>query len=149
MSATKILCFDPGKSTGWACLTVEDRQITLGEFGVSKDMTLSDVAHHFKEADIVVYEGFWIDPKLAEKGFLNYDEMPAPQVIGTIQTLAKQNGIEHVAKQSASLKPPAYGFAGMKYQKGRKNMHSQDAIAHGVYYAVKNLRAHPVRKTLL
>ncbi len=145
MSATRILSFDPGKSTGWARLTVDNRQITLGEFGVSRDMTLSDVAHFFKEADVVVYEGFWVDPKLAAAGHLNYDEMPAPQVIGTIVTLAKQNQISHVVKQNASLKPPAYGFAGMIYVKGKKNMHAQDAIAHGVYYAVKNLRAHPVR----
>lgn len=146
MSATRILSFDPGKATGWANLTVDNRQISLGEFGVSKDMTLSDVAHHFKNADVVVYEGFWIDPKLAQAGFLNYDEMPAPQVIGTIRTLAKQYGIEHVVKQNASLKPPAYGFCGMKYQKGRKNMHSQDAIAHGVYYAVTKLQARPLQQ---
>jgi len=148
VTSTKILGLDPGKSTGWGRITVENRQISLGEFGVSKDMTLSDIAHHFADVDIVVYEGFWIDPKLAQAGFLNYDEMLAPQVIGTIKTLAKQHGIQHVEKQNASLKPPAYGFAGMKYVRGKKNMHAQDAIAHAVYYAVKKLQARPVRASV-
>lgn len=146
MSVTRILSFDPGKATGWAELTVENREIALGEFGVSNDMTLTDVEHRFEKADVIVYEGFWLRPAVARAGSLDYDEMPAPQVIGVIKRLAKQYGIEHVEKQSAALKPPAYGFSGMKYQKGRKNMHSQDAIAHGVYYAVKKLRANPIRK---
>jgi len=145
---TKILSFDPGKHTGWATLTVEDKKITLGEFGVTDDMTLREVEHLFKDTDVVVYEGFWIRPEVAAAGHLNYDEMPAPQVIGVINSLASRYSIERVEKQSASLKPPAYGFAGMKYVKGRKGKHAQDAIAHGVYFAVKKLLAHPVRTLL-
>jgi hypothetical protein len=144
MMPIKILGLDPGKSTGWGMITVENRKIQLGLFGVTKDMTLREIDQHFREADVVVYEGFWINPKMAAKGDFNWDQMPAPQVIGVILRVCAEMEISRVEKQSSSVKPAAYGFAGMKYRKGMNGMHAQDAIAHACYYAVKKLLARPV-----
>lgn len=139
----RILGIDPGKSTGYGSISVVERKISLGEFGVTKDMTLVEIAPHIEAADIVVYEGFWIRPDLAQKGNFNWQSLPAEQVIGALLTLCKLYRKEAV-KQQPSQRVPGYSFAGMTYKKGKKGTHWQDAMAHAVFYAVQKLHASPV-----
>ena len=140
----KLIGIDPGKTTGWATITVEDKKIALGLFGVTKDQTLLEIAEHLKGADVVVYEGYWIRPDKANSGAFDWQQVPAEQTIGALFTLCKLYGKNLIVKQQPSQRVPGYGFAGLKYDKKKKGTHWQDALAHVVFYAVKQLQAHPV-----
>ncbi len=140
----KILGIDPGGSTGWANIEVNNKIISLGIFGVTKDMTLVTIGDQIRDTDIVVYEGFWLRPDKARRGDFDWQSNSAEQVIGSLMTLCNLFQKQQVVKQQPSQRVPGYAFAGMKYVKGKKGQHSQDALAHAVYYAVKVLRALPV-----
>jgi hypothetical protein len=143
----KILAIDPGKTTGWAEINVEDQVISLGIFGNTKDTTLVELIPNIKEADVVVCEAWLTRPKNLQRGAFDWDPMITPQVIGSLTTLCKALERKAPVKQQPSIKPVGYAFAGMKYLAGKQGTHWQDALAHAVYYAVKQLGAHPVRKS--
>lgn len=140
-----ILGIDPGQTTGWGLLRVEEKKITPINLGETKDTTLQEIADYFETADIVVCEDWKTRPKEARKGAFDYDKMIAPQVIGAVRLQSKLHDCRLVMQQ-ASVKPPAYGFSGWEYVKGKKGMHKQDAFAHGVYFAVKHLGALPLKR---
>jgi hypothetical protein len=152
-----ILGLDPGKTTGWALFELEgfskfgettrpngnERKLKPINFGECKDTSCLELVPMFKQADIIVVEDFLVDPNHARRGSFDYDRMIAPQVIGSIKTLCRQEGKE-IELQPASIKPVGYGYLGKKYVKGKKGMHKWDAVAHIYYYAVKHLQALPV-----
>lgn len=141
----KILGIDPGKTTGWAELNVgEDKKIAPGFFGMTKDMTLKEIRSNIQNADVIVYEGFWIRPDKAMKGKFNWQEPPALIVIGALLALCAELGKTRVEKQTPAQRVPGYGFAGLLYKKGAAGVHDRDALAHAAYYAVKELQAVPV-----
>lgn len=140
-----ILGLDPGATTGWAVLKVEERKLIPLNFGETRDQTLVEIKHLFDECDLVVYETFNIRPEYARKGKFNWNAMPAPQAIGSLQTLAAL-AQKKVVGQSPSLKPPGYAIIGQTYKKGKAGMHSTDAMAHAAYYAVKHLNALPAKR---
>ena len=143
----KILALDPGKTTGWAEITIKDGKIQLGIWGVTKDTTLVELIPNIKEADIIVYEAWLTRPKHLQRGAFDWDPMITPQVIGSLLTLCRALEKKEPVKQQPSIKPVGYGFAGMKYVAGKQGTHWQDAIAHAVFYAVKKLGSPPVRRT--
>ena len=143
MGKVKLVGIDPGGTTGWAIIYVEDKKISLGLFGTTKDPQLLDIKEHLADADIVIYEGFWIRPRMAHAGSFDWSQMSTPQVIGSLLVLCRELGIQTI-KQQPSQKVPGYGLAKMKYVKGKQGQHWQDALAHAVFYAVKALQAHPV-----
>ena len=138
----KILGLDPGKTTGWALIEIKNKKIVPINKGHDKDMSMIGQAEYIKEADLVVIEDFLVDPKFAKRGAFNYNDMPAPQVIGSIKTLCQLTRTPW-EMQSPSVKPVGYGFLGKTYKKGAKDMHSWDALAHVVYYVVKKRLAVP------
>lgn len=140
----KILGIDPGKSSGYALIEVIDRVIKpTGEQGVDVNESVKNINRLLVEADVVVIEDFLIRPDKARKGNFDYNNMVAPRVIGKVEMLCEINE-KPIVKQPSSLKPPAYGFANLKYVPGKKGQHWQDAYAHACYYAVKQLNALPV-----
>lgn len=140
----KILAIDPGKTTGWASIEVDEGKITLGIFGVTRDTTLVEIIDEIKATDIVIYEAWLTRPKHLERGAFDWDPMITPQVIGSLLAHCKTLEKEVVEKQQPSVKPVGYALAGMKYVKGKQGTHWQDALAHAVFYAVKKLGALPV-----
>jgi hypothetical protein len=117
---------------------------TPGEFGVEKDGQVTEIGELIKQADIVVCEDFKLRPDKARRGVFDYSNMIAPQVIGKIELLCDMTKTT-LAKQQPSVKPVAYGYAGLKYTAGKKGTHWQDAYCHAVYYAVTRLNAYPVK----
>jgi hypothetical protein len=146
LEGMRIFAIDPGKSTGWAEIYLEDKLIKLSEFGVTKDTTLVELIPKIKSADHLVYEAWLTRPKHLQRGAFDWDPMITPQVIGSFLTLCKALEKPVPVKQQPSIKPVGYAFAGMKYVQGKQGTHWQDAMAH-VFYAVKSLGALPVRKT--
>lgn len=124
--------WDPGKSTGWC--RFEDYR--LHSFGTIQLENLGNMLQGIQEAEVFVIESYFIRPKSAGGFDHNWSSPVALEAIGAIKSHAQQIGTEVVMQQS-SLKVPGYGFAGMVYKKGQKNVHHRDALAHGVYYLVK------------
>jgi len=140
----RVLGLDPGKNTGYCMIEVIDRKIKpTGELGVAKNESIEPLKELINSADLVVCEDFLIRPDKARSGHFDYNNMVAPRVIGKIELLCELTGTR-LEKQPASVKPPAYGFANMKYSPGKKGTHWQDAFAHACYFAVRNLNALPV-----
>jgi len=143
-NTVKILGIDPGRTTGYANITVTDRKISLGEFGLTYNMDLLAIKDHIINADVIVYESFYVRPDMAMSGKFNWQEMPALQVIGSLMTLCSLYQKSTVVKQQPSQRVPGYAFAGLNYKQKAKGKHWQDALAHACFYAVKNLHAVPV-----
>lgn len=144
---TNILGLDPGKTTGYALIETEGsgRNISLVNVGETKDMTLITIKDLFEKADVVVYESWRTRPGKAQSGAFNWGTMPAPEAIGAVKTLRQLFCPDAtLVVQEPAIKPAGYGFANLKYVKGKDGMHVQDAVAHAVYYAVRKLRALPV-----
>ena len=107
----KILAIDPGKTTGWAEITVVEDKIELGIFGFTKDTTLVELIPNIKAADIVVYEAWLTRPKHLQRGAFDWDPMITPQVIGSLLTLCKTLEKKEPVKQQPSVKPVGYAFS--------------------------------------
>lgn len=143
----RILGIDPGKTTGWAVIELADRTISPIDFGNTKDMQLIEIRPHIEEADVIVYEGWRTFKKHAESGRLNFQTVPAEQVIGSLKTLLRLRSEQPILQENLSgLKPVGWAWAGMKYVPGKKGMHWQDAFAHAVYYAVNTCKAAPLKR---
>lgn len=141
-----ILGLDPGKTTGWGLIRVRGRNLELLKSGETKDVELVDIADIITQADIVVYEDWKTRPKKMQANAFQWDPMIAARVIGSLRTIYRLAGkqLPKLIVQQPVQKVPGYGFAGMKYQKGKKGVHQQDAVAHAVFYAVDKLGALPV-----
>lgn len=143
MGKVTILGIDPGKTTGWGVIYVEDRKVTLGPFGETKDMTLIEIKEHIQNADVVAYEGFWVRPDKAKHGAFDWNQMSAPQAVGSLLTLCKLFEIKTVKEQQPSQRIPGYGFLGLP----SRHRHYEDALAHAMFYAVTKLKALPLSRT--
>lgn len=138
-----ILGVDPGKSTGLATIRIEDKKIIPISMEVSKGST-TQLAPFVEQADIVVVENFLVRPTKARKGAFDWDPMITSRVIGAVELLCEQFH-KKLVFQEPSIKPVGFGWGNMKYVAGKKGTHSQDALAHAVFYAVKNGLANPVK----
>jgi hypothetical protein len=134
-----ILGIDPGKTTGLAVIIIdlETKKARIDHAGVSTDITAIEYRDLIENADVIVVEDFKVRPNKAKGGSFDWSPMETPKVIGSIQTLAAL--IEKkVVLQQPTVKPMGYGFANMKYVKGKPGTHIQDAAAHAMYYAVRH-----------
>jgi len=142
-----VLALDPGKSTGYAMVQVIDRQMKLIDIGVEKDEQVKYIGELILQADVVICEDFKIRPNMARAGNFDYDNMVAPRVIGKIELLC-QMGNKELVKQQASLKPMGFAYMQLRYVKGKKGTHAEDALSHAGYYLVKNQLALPLKHAL-
>jgi len=139
----KILGIDPGRNTGLAFIFIDDnKKPRLDRARVSKDLTAVEYNDWINEADYIVVEDFLVRPAKAKVGSFDWSPMETPKVIGSITTLANLAG-KTIHLQQPTIKPVGYGFAQVKYQKGKKGLHIQDAAAHAMYFAVKQNLALP------
>ena len=137
--AERILCFDPGETTGWALL-VGDKLVEWGQFplweGVPRLMRR-------RRIDYVVVEQFRLYRDKA-RAMIGSTFLPV-QVIGVIRYLAEQKGIPlhfqgagliHV--RASTLAPP---YRRRLRAAGCHGSHARDAAAHGWWF-----RAHTLPK---
>lgn len=145
---TLILGVDPGKRTGLGLIEVDDTKpygrISLKTMRESLDVTCLDYLDLLQVADVIVVENFLIRPTKARTGSFDWDNMVAPRVIGAITSQAA-NLKKKIVLQEPSIKPVGYGWSNQHYVKGKKGQHIPDALAHAVYYAVRKLKAIPVK----
>ena len=139
-----VLGIDPGVTTGWGLIQLDEaRSMKVLEFGSTKDLDLLEIEEHFRSADVLIIEHWRTRPKHLQKRAFDWDPMITPQVIGAAKLLGRQKGCR-IQEQSPADKPMGYGFLNQKYVKGKKNMHSWDALAHAAFYLVKHHRAKPL-----
>ena len=139
----RVLGLDPGHTTGYAVIEINEKLPSLKSIGESKDPTMLEIREFFENCDIIVYEDFLLNPKKAMRGDFNNSRLLTIQVIGAIVSLAAQHQKQTV-KQMNSVKPVGYGWAKLKYSAGKKGMHQQDALAHAMYYCVSKKLCQPI-----
>lgn len=83
-----------------------------------------------EKPDVVVIEDFVFRPGFKEG---KWKTTEVSKLIGVTRLAAKMHNCEYI-EQAPAIKPVGYGMAGMKYVKGKRGTHRQDAVAHGVYY---------------
>ncbi len=133
----RLLCFDPGKTTGW-CLFENGALTRWGQLEDCYDNDNIHIAGLISlmdeiQPDFILYEDYKVySSKLAQHSF--NPVMPV-RLIGTIETYSQMNDIL-THKQMATTaknfctdaKMESWGF----WQKGLR--HSRDAIRHGCYF---------------
>ncbi len=132
----RILCLDPGHTTGWALF----EKAALRHWGeidtTSIPACVSHASHLFiaYSPEIVVMEDYRIY-KWRQKQHVG-SEMLTTRVIGCLETLAVQNFITDIIKQPAHVAKGFCTAAKLKewdmYKPGMK--HCRDAIRHGCYF---------------
>jgi hypothetical protein len=123
------LAIDPGKTTGWASFNEEGKLVDLGQ--------TRDIAEVLKKTipKIIIVENFKLHPWQASKQ--SWSDFPASRVIGKIEFYCDMADTELI-KQDASCKETGYKWGGIKKAKVHKDSHQLDAVAHGVFYLIKN-----------
>lgn len=132
-----LIAVDPGGTTGWARFNTESqRPVEIGE--VKKENFKGWLVTFQEEGLIWVVEDYIIRPPKRSQGGHDHfwNKGDTLRLIGAIEYHA------FVYKQlfylqQASLKPLAYKQMGATYEKGKRGMHIQDAIAHGVHFIGK------------
>jgi hypothetical protein len=125
----ELIAIDPGPSAGWAKFI----DGVLKEINITKGM--SEFFEYLRKtnADIYVVEEFRLNPKINQA----WNKLETSQMIGAVKFHAQGLGVK-VVEQPANIKGPAYGLSGMKkFETGKKDMHTVDAVAHGNYYLHK------------
>lgn len=133
---TKVLAFDPGKTTGIAYLD-EDITYWLGD--------TQDIHEYFRKidlsktpVDVIVYEEYFVLPQQAMH---NTGRNFTVEVIGAIANFASQHGIR-VVTYPTKLKTTQAKLTQVFPKKGRKDVsHRLDAYNHGRYYLIQNHNA--------
>ena len=116
-----VLCFDPGKTTGWGVLS--DGKILGGSFFMWNDINTLIELHN---PSTIVCESFHLRAGAAKH--LIGNDFPASQVIGVIKYLADFYDILCVMQvPSIRTGVPLDRIKGI-------DRHSRDAIKHGIRY---------------
>lgn len=131
----KYSALDPGMRTGFA--DFEDFvPLTMGEIictANSLDGLLAWLQVR-KNLDYLIVEGYRNRPVGMTRGHANtWSTNLESQIIGLCKGFCLVNEINFI-EQDASIKPVGYGMAGLKYVKGKKGQHKQDALAHASYW---------------
>jgi len=147
---------DPGEHVGFASGTLEGGVFT---FQSVQELTQDELFSWMETClnpnypAVIICEDYIIDPRPKSKGGSGYDHQWDKGVtlrqIGALEFLCQVNGWKFVL-QSNYRKPAGYGFLGMKYVRGKRSMHSTDALAHLMFYGVSNKLWEPVvRETVV
>lgn len=127
--------FDPGDTTGWA-LFEDGLPIEMGELHYPSEL-FGTLVGLISRAELCGFENYRIQPKNSSaRGYTPFWSEALPiRVIGAIEFASFQSDPNRrMVSQNSDIKPSGYGYAGMKYVKGKKGMHKEDAIAHGTFW---------------
>lgn len=126
---------DPGASIGYA-IYVDDTPKEIGEipWGIN-GLALYKWLQKNDDLEVIIVENYRVMPenfKGKEKANI-WSTSHESQQIGMVRYHCFLRQLEFVI-QETSIKPAGYGFCGMKYVKGKKGAHKEDALAHGMYW---------------
>lgn len=142
----RILAFDPGETTGYACFEASEDDVKLVQQGQVKTWPLDEGLRNIEfvitamQPDKVVFESYQVYEWKASEH--SWSQVPTIQIIGMIRTLLLQMAIpEHT--QTAQIaknfctdeKLTEWGY----WIKGAR--HARDAIRHALYYLLFHKKA--------
>lgn len=132
---------DPGASTGYA-IYVDDKPVEMGTipWGHNAQGVYNWLDFNY-DLDVLIVENYRILPEEFEgkRRANTWSESHESQIIGMARYACFHYDIELVI-QEPSIKPAGYGYCGMKYVKGKKGMHKEDALAHGMFWYMEKGR---------
>lgn len=131
---------DPGNSTGYGLVRLEDDKLILITAGVISENGLYDwldewpkyneYKYNSEERIFVAIEDFIKRPGVANGEWL---ELLTAKFIGSMLYRAHQCGWRSVLQQP-SCKPMGFKLAGLDYTPGKKGTHTADGISHAAYF---------------
>lgn len=130
------LAIDPGETTGWATFHMNG---DLKDFGQIPCLDPTVFVLWLEKLDprpaLIIYEGWVTNPSIPQGG----SKQETSQIIGHIRSYAIRSGVVAI-EQPNRVKKVGYAYAGIKElpRSRHAESHQRDAIAHGVYYLVKN-----------
>jgi hypothetical protein len=134
-----LLAVDPGGSTGWARFE-ENRVHSFGTIVTTKE----DKKPFFNwvsyvSPDILIVENYIIRPEKSGGFDHSFSTGWTLRAIGALMYRAHELNIP-IVLQNANIKQAASPMAfGVAYKK-RANIHHWDAVLHGTYYMMKELK---------
>lgn len=120
----RLLCFDPGGTTGWAFFA--DGEITGGAFPTWE--RVKEVVDAYQPT-VILLESFHLRQNAASR--LVGSSFPTIEVIGIIKYIAKELGIPCVVQT-----PPMRIGIHLKRWIPTLGTHSRDAAKHGIRYLI-------------
>ncbi len=133
----KLLCFDPGKTTGW-CVFVDGQLDHWGQLPECYDDNNIDVQSMIdlfeeEQPDFILYEDYKVYSHKLDRHTFN--PVFTVRLIGAIETWAQMNNIPTHKQMASTAKTFAtdkklreWGF----WERGMR--HARDAIRHGCYF---------------
>lgn len=140
------LALDPGeKRQGWAKFNEEGTTIGFGKITGDLDNFMDWLEGLDPPPKVIIYENYRVNPTIKH----GFSKVPTVQLIGMIKRFAKKAKIE-IHEQNNGVLPIGLRYAGFfdryYHANGKKKKHVDDehaALAHGIYYLVKNkIREH-------
>lgn len=135
-----VLVFDPGGTTGWAFLS--GGRIACGSFKLWEGVwgMLAFRTSIGRRLDAVVIEGFIL--RRGKALALSGSRLETIQVIGYIKAVCDFYNIPYVEQQPACKSIKIAKIEGA-------NVHTMDAVKHGLYYMKKHGEARLYRRFLI
>ena len=137
-----VLGVDPGKTTGWAVIDIENGVPLKTEQTTGNEATsdfLYQLLHEFPptayEFVTVIMEDYRIFGHKAKQHIGS--NVPAAQVIGIVEHQARQWGVP-IVKQPANILPMAQRLTGVKMPGTHAKSHWVSAYLHACYWLIKN-----------
>lgn len=133
----KLLCLDPGKTTGW-CLFVDGELTKWGQIEDCFDDKNVDVTKLYDlfadiQPDFILYEDYKVYSHKLDRH--SFNPVFTVRLIGVIETYCQTEGVKSHKQMATTAKNfctddklKQWGF----WQKGMR--HSRDAIRHGCYF---------------
>lgn len=134
MKPMKLLSLDPGDTTGWVVWDGA-RPVEMGTAKYPREVWEA-LSNLIAQVDEVVCEDYRIRPAPLQKGYAHaWNRSTTLRVIGAVEYLSEYEYAKKLTLQGAQdAKLAGYDILGMKYVKGKKGVHVQDALAHGAFY---------------
>lgn len=140
-----FIAFDPGHTTGWAVLGPEGFPMILDGTGTSMGQVAGQQPlRRFLRAiqtppRVIIYERFLVDGDMKKH---MGEEHKTIQNIGIIKSwyfdLIDDGHEVELVPQLRTVKKMGYGWGNLTQNSNHKESHRRDAMAHAVYYVVKN-----------
>lgn len=138
-----VFAFDPGLTTGWAFMRVEDGSVTSGEEDFESFVTRADTwLDHYRDRVAVVGERFIINMETVKKTQAPF----SLEVIGAVRYMCVKYGCGELALQNPSdakrlisndiIRKLGWWVPGTKG-------HDKDALRHLATFALKQGWRHP------
>lgn len=141
----KLLALDPGQTTGWSIWTHQDHQTELVRQGQASTWPMTDAVKSLNDLVgmaqrveakgplLLVFEAYNVYAHKLQQH--THSDVPTLRVIGVIETLCTQAGVEYFTQTAQVAKAfstdgnlKSWGY----YQRGQR--HARDSVRHGTYF---------------